>query len=127
MERIQTDKAPAAIGPYSQGMAAGPFVFVSGQIGLAPGAGELVSVDFGPQARQALDNMKAIVEESGYTLSDVASVDVFLTNIQRFQEFNAMYEAFFADHRPARAVIEVRGLPKGAQVEVRCIVFGQSR
>ena len=127
MKAIETEKAPAAIGPYSQGMAAGPFVFVSGQIGLVPGTGELVSVDFGLQARQALDNLKAIVEKSGHSLSDVASVDVFLTSIHRFEEFNAIYEEFFSDHRPARAVIEVRGLPKGAQVEVRCTVFGQSR
>jgi 2-iminobutanoate/2-iminopropanoate deaminase len=127
MRTIQTDHAPAAIGPYSQAVSAGPFVFVSGQIGLEPGAGELVSPDFGPQARQALQNLKAIVEAGGHALSDVASVDVFLTHIQRFQEFNALYEAVFADHRPARAVIEVSGLPKGAQVEVRCIVFDQSR
>lgn len=127
MQMIQTDTAPAAIGPYSQAVAAGAFVFVSGQIGLAPGGGDLVSFDFAPQARQALQNLTAIVEASGHALSDVASVDVFLTNIQRFQEFNALYEAVFADHRPARAVIEVSGLPKGAQVEVRCIVFDQSR
>lgn len=127
MKAIQTDAAPDAIGPYSQAMAAGPFVFVSGQIGLAPGAAELVSPDFGPQARQALQNMKAIVEASGHTLSDVASVDVFLTNIHRFEEFNAMYGEYFSDHRPARAVIEVCGLPKGAQVEIRCLVLRQSR
>lgn len=126
MKTIQTDAAPGAIGPYSQAVSAGPFVFVSGQIGLAPGESEFVSPDFGPQARQALQNLKAIVEASGHALSDVASVDVFLTNIHRFEEFNALYEEFFSDHRPARAVMEVRGLPKAAQLEIRCIVFRQS-
>lgn len=126
MKTIQTDAAPAAIGPYSQGVTAGPFTFISGQIGLAPGAAELISVDFGPQARQALQNVAAIVEASGHLLSDVASVDVFLTNIHRFEEFNDIYKEFFTDHLPARAVIEVSGLPKGAQVEIRCVVLNQS-
>ena len=120
---IQTDNAPAAIGPYSQGLSGGPFRFISGQLGMNPETGELVGPDLASQARQGLENMKQIIIAGGAELKDVAAVDVFLTDMGKFAEFNAIYEEYFTDHRPARAAIEVSALPKSAVFEVKCIVF----
>jgi 2-iminobutanoate/2-iminopropanoate deaminase len=122
---IHTDQAPAAIGPYSQGIAAGSWLFVSGQIGLDPKSGTMASEDLTGQARQALGNLRQIVESAGYALVDVVSVDVFLTDISQFASFNLVYEDFFGGHKPARAVVEVRGLPRGALVEIKCIACRQ--
>jgi len=118
---VETDRAPAAIGPYSQGIAFDPWLFVSGQLGLQPETGELVSHDFSTQARQALENLKQIVLAGGSALDKVATVDVFLTDIGNFSEFNEIYTEYFLDHRPARAVVEVSGLPRAASVEIKCI------
>lgn len=119
---IETNQAPAAIGPYSQGIAVGSWLFVSGQLGLNPETGEMVGTEFGAQVRQALENMRQIVLAGGCDLSHVVAVDVFLTEIEKFAEFNAIYQEYFSEHRPARAVVEVSGLPKGAAVEIKCIV-----
>ncbi len=118
---VQTDRAPAAIGPYSQGIAAAPWLFVSGQLGIQPETGELVSPDFAPQARQALENLRQIVLAAGSDLNQVTAVDVFVTKIENFAEFNKIYTEYFSEHRPARAVVEVSALPKGACVEIKCI------
>ncbi|MCP4348767.1 MAG: RidA family protein [Desulfobacterales bacterium] len=118
---IQTDKAPSAIGPYSQGIGSGSFVFVSGQIGINPETGEMVTSDFAAQTRQVLENMKQILLAAGCGLNNVVSADVFLTDMGNFVEFNGIYQEYFSDHRPARAVIQVSALPKGAVVEVKCI------
>ena len=125
MERstVSTDKAPSAIGPYSQGVTAGPWLFVSGQLGMNPQTGELVGEDLASQARQALDNLKAVVEAGGGTLADVAAVEVFLTDMSTFAAFNAIYAEYFEAHKPARAAIGVAALPKGAAVEVKCIAL----
>jgi 2-iminobutanoate/2-iminopropanoate deaminase len=120
---IHTDMAPAAIGPYSQAIKVKPWLFVSGQIALRPDTGELVGQDFAEQAEQVLKNLRHILEAAGYELSDVVSVDVFLTEIGQFSAFNRIYEAFFSQHKPARAVLEVKGLPRGAQVEIKCMAF----
>ncbi|MCU0587788.1 MAG: RidA family protein [Syntrophobacteraceae bacterium] len=117
---IQTPAAPAAIGPYSQAVQAGNVLFVSGQIGLKPETGEMVGDDFGDQAKQSLENMKRILAAAGYGLSHVVAVDVFLTDMGEFAAFNAIYEVFFSTHKPARAVVEVRALPRGARVEIKC-------
>lgn len=117
-----TDKAPAAIGPYSQAVSTGSFVFVSGQLGIDPATGELVSPDFELQARQALDNLKQIVLASGCKMNQVVSVDVFLSNMSNFSKLNDLYEEYFDNPPPARAVVEVSGLPKRAGVEIKCIV-----
>jgi 2-iminobutanoate/2-iminopropanoate deaminase len=122
---IQTEKAPAAIGPYSQGVQAGPYLFVSGQIGLDPATGQMVGDEFEGQVRQALENLWQIVRSGGCRLEDVVAVDVFLTDIGQFGVFNRLYEAFFGQHKPARAVVEVKGLPRGALVEVKCIACKQ--
>jgi 2-iminobutanoate/2-iminopropanoate deaminase len=118
---LHTSLAPAAIGPYSQGISTGPFVFVSGQIGIDPETGELIGPDFAAQARRSLENLRQIVLSGGCELSHVVAVDVFLTDIDDFAEFNKIYEEFFSEHRPARAVVQVCALPKGALIELKCI------
>jgi 2-iminobutanoate/2-iminopropanoate deaminase len=119
---IATPAAPKAIGPYSQAVACGGLVFVSGQIPLDPATGELVGPDFASQAERALANMAAIVAAAGADLTQVAKVNVSLTDLARFGEFNEIYAACFGEHRPARAVVQVAALPRGAQVEVEAIV-----
>ena len=120
---IQTNNAPSAIGPYSQGIAAPPWLFVSGQIGLNPETGELVGPDLASQARQALENLRQIVLAAGCDLNCVTAVDVFVTDMGDFAKFNAIYTEYFSAHRPARAVVEVSALPKGAKVEIKCIAY----
>jgi len=121
MEAIQTAKAPAAIGPYSQAIRANGFVFVSGQIPIDPQSGEIVSGGFSEQARQSLENLKQILIASGSGLDKVLAVDVFITDISCFAALNKVYEEYFSAHKPARAVVEVKGLPRGVLVEVKCV------
>ena len=118
---IQTDRAPAAIGPYSQAIRVDKWLFVSGQIGLVPATGQLVGDGLIDQATQALQNMRHILEAAGCKLHDVVSADVFLVDIGQFGTFNGIYEEFFAGHKPARAVVEVKALPRGALVEIKCV------
>ena len=120
---IQTDQAPAAIGPYSQGIEVASWLFVSGQLGIQPETGELVSSDFVPQARQALENLFQIVLAAGYDLNHVVAVDVFVTDLNNFANFNDIYADYFSEHWPARAVVEVSRLPKDACVEIKCIAY----
>ena len=120
---IQTDRAPGAIGPYSQGITAVPFLFVSGQLGIQPGTGELVSSDFKVQAKQALENLLQIVLAAGYNLNQIVAVDVFVTDLNNFANFNEIYAEYFSEHRPARAVVEVSRLPKDACIEIKCIAY----
>jgi 2-iminobutanoate/2-iminopropanoate deaminase len=120
-QAIQTEAAPAAIGPYSQGIVAGPLVFVSGQLGLDPQTGEMKGADLVAQANQALSNLKAVLEAAGCGVRHVTAVDVFLVDMNDFAEFNGIYETFFIDHKPARAVVAVRALPKNGLVEIKCI------
>lgn len=120
---IQTDRAPAAIGPYSQGVSAGGWLFISGQLGMVPETGIIVDTDFAAQTRQALENLRQILLAGGCDLADVVSVDVFLPDLANFADFNAVYEAFFSAHRPARAVVEVSALPKNADIEIKCIAL----
>ena len=120
---IQTDRAPGAIGPYSQGITAVPFLFVSGQLGIQPKTGELVSSDFKVQAKQALENLLQIVLAAGYNLNQIVAVDVFVTDLNNFANFNEIYAEYFSEHRPARAVVEVSRLPKDACIEIKCIAY----
>jgi len=121
LKPFNTDNAPAAIGPYSQAMTAGEMLFVSGQLGMSPKTGEMVGEDLVSQARQAMENLKNILTDAGLTLEEVASVDVFLTDMADFAEFNGIYQGYFSEHKPARAVVAVKALPKGGCVEVKCI------
>ena len=120
---IETPKAPAAIGPYSQAIATEKMLFVSGQLGLIPDSGELCGSDIVSQARQALKNLSQVVVAGGSDLNSVVSVDVFLANISDFAEFNKIYQEIFTAHKPSRAVIGVNGLPKNALVEIKCIAL----
>lgn len=121
LQFVHTEKAPAAIGPYSQAVQAGPWLFVSGQIPLEPETGRMVGDDFEAQARQALQNIQAVLNAAGYGMNDVVAVDVFLIDLGLFQTFNALYEKAFGAHKPARAVVQVSALPRGAQIEIKCI------
>ena len=118
---VETDRAPAAIGPYSQGISMDPWLFVSGQLGIQPETGELVDHDFSAQARQALENLKQVVLAGGSNLDNVIAVDVFLTDMGNFETFNGIYSEYFSGHQPARAVVEVSALPRKASVEIKCI------
>jgi len=120
-ETVHTDAAPRAIGPYSQAMAAAGWVFVSGQIPLDPASGELVQGSFADQARRVLANLDAILRAAGVERRAVVKVTVYLTDVGKFAELNEVYASFFGDHRPARAVVGVASLPRGAQVEIEAL------
>ena len=121
LKSFNTNNAPAVIGHYSQAMTAADMLFVSGQLGMNPKTGEMVGKDLKSQARQAMENLKNIITDAGLTLDDVASVDVFLTNMADFGNFNEIYEKYFSRHKPARAVVAVKALPKAGCVEVKCV------
>lgn len=123
LQPVQTDKAPAAIGPYSQGIAVGHLLYVSGQLGLDPESGDLVAPDFDSQAHQSLENLKQIVTAGGSDMQHVAQVDVYITHMGNFSTFNEIYKEYFGEHRPARCVVEVSHLPKGAAIEVKCVAI----
>jgi len=120
---IQTDRAPAPVGPYSQAIAAtGSMLFVAGQIPLDPQSGKLSDGDVAAQTKRALLNLQAVVEAAGVTLGDVVKTTVFLANMDEFAEMNAVYAEFFtSDDPPARACVEVARLPKDVRVEIDCI------
>lgn len=126
LEFIATDKAPAAVGPYSQAIRAGGFVYVSGQLGMVPATGQFAGADFEAQARQALANMGAILSEAGCRITDIVSVDVFVTDLANFKLFNGIYDEFMAGHRPARAAVQVSALPLGGIVEIKCVALARS-
>ncbi|BCS87558.1 Rid family detoxifying hydrolase [Pseudodesulfovibrio sediminis] len=119
---IHTDKAPAAVGPYSQATTANGTLYVSGQLGIIPGKSELAD-GFKAQTKQALENLKAILEEAGSSLEKVLAVDVFVMDMGKFADLNAIYAEYFTDHKPARAAIQVAGLPLGGLVELKCIAL----
>jgi 2-iminobutanoate/2-iminopropanoate deaminase len=121
METIQTDAAPAAIGPYSQAMTTDGFVFCSGQIPLDPKTMQLVDGGIEEQTRQVFRNIQAVLEAAGLTLNHVIKTTVFLQDISEFATMNAVYAACFGEHAPARSAVEVAKLPLGAKVEIECI------
>jgi 2-iminobutanoate/2-iminopropanoate deaminase len=120
---ISTDSAPAAIGPYSQGMRLGNLLFCSGQIPLEPSTGELVKDDIEGQARRCLQNLAAVAEAAGGSLANAVRCTVYLTDMNDFARVNEVYGEFFGGGEPpARVAIAVAGLPKGADVEIDAIV-----
>ncbi len=121
MKTVNTPEAPAAVGPYSQAVTSGGFVFTSGQIPLEPETGELVAGGFEAEVRRALENLDAVLRAAGTHRSRVVKVTVFLTDMGRFGVFNGLYEEFFGPHRPARSVVEVAALPRGARVELEAV------
>jgi 2-iminobutanoate/2-iminopropanoate deaminase len=120
-EVIATDQAPKAIGPYSQAVGLGSLVFLSGQIPLEPATGAIVEGGFEVQTRRVLDNLDAVLRAAGCDRNQVVKTTVYLTDLTRFAEFNQTYGDFFGDHRPARAVVGVAALPRGAALEVEAV------
>ena len=121
MDFISTDKAPAAIGPYSQATVAGNLVFCSGQIPIVPATGQLLEGDTAAQAKLVMSNMAAVLAAAGCGLNDVVKTTIFLASMDDFGAVNAVYAEAFGDHRPARATVEVSRLPKSVAVEIDCI------
>lgn len=119
---ISTDKAPKAIGPYSQAIETQDFIFISGQIPVDPLTGEL-KTDIKEATIQIMNNIKAILQEAGLGLDSIVKTTVFLTNIEDFKEFNSIYETFFQKDPPARSTIAVKELPRGARLEIEAIAF----
>ena len=122
-ERIQTDQAPAAIGPYSQAIRAGGFVFVSGQIPIAPATGEFVSGEIAAQTEQVLKNLAAVLEAAGSGLDKVVKTTVFLADMKEFSQMNEVYARFFSGPTPARATVAAAGLPRDARVEIEAVAL----
>lgn len=120
---VYTEKAPKPIGPYSQAVLVegGKLLFVSGQIPIDPATGEIVGKSMEEQAERAIRNMLAIVEEAGGSTENIVKVTAFLSDIKDYPKFNEVYEKFFSESKPARAVVEVANLPKGVKVEIECI------
>lgn len=120
MNVISTEKAPAAIGPYSQGLDVGTMVFVSGQLPIDPVTGAMAET-VEEQAAQSLANIKHILEADGLTMANVVKTTVFLADLTDFPAVNAVYETFFAKPFPARSCVQVAAIPKGAKLEIECI------
>ena len=121
-EAIHTDAAPAAIGTYSQAIRHNDTVYVSGQIPLDPATGEVVSEEIGPQIIQVFENLRNVAEASGSDLSRALKVTVFLTDLGHFAQVNEVMAQYFSEPYPARAAVEVAGLPKGVQVEADAVL-----
>ncbi len=122
MKTISTSKAPQAIGPYSQGNQVGQLVFFSGQIPLDPATGAMVGQTISEQTTQVMKNIQALVESVGVGLGAIVKTTVFLQNMSDFAAFNEVYASFLKPPFPARSTVEVAALPKGALVEIECIV-----
>ncbi len=118
---IQTKDAPSAIGPYSQGVVAGGFLFTAGQIALDPATGEVVSGDVAAQATRVLQNLTAVLSAAGATWSDVVKTTVFLQDMSDFAKVNEAYSAALGNARPARTTVAVAGLPRGVRVEIDAV------
>lgn len=123
MKPISSPDAPAAIGPYSQAIQAGNFVFCSGQIPIDPKVGKITTDDFEAQTKQVLANVAAVLAGAGLTTKDVVKSTVFLKDMTDFPKLNPLYEAAFASHKPARSTIQVAKLPLDARVEIEVIAY----
>lgn len=120
---VATDQAPGAIGPYSQAIRAGAWLFCSGQVALDPATGQLVQGEVAAQTHQALRNLRAVLQAAGSDLSRVVKTTVFLIDMGDFAAMNEVYATFFSASPPARSTIAVAALPRGARVEVECIAL----
>ena len=120
-KRIHTEKAPAAIGPYSQAIDLGELIYTSGQIPVAPDGS--ISDNISEQTRQALENLKAVVEAAGSSFDKVVKTTVFITDMAQFGEINAVYAEFFSEPYPARSCVQVAALPKGVSIEIEAIAL----
>ena len=122
-QRVQTDNAPAAIGPYSQAIKANGFVFVSGQVGFDPKTGEFVPGGVAEQTEQVLKNVSAVLEAAGSSLDQVVKTTVFLADMKEFSAMNEVYAKFFSGPPPARATVAAAGLPRDARVEIEVVAL----
>jgi len=122
-EIISTSEAPGAIGPYSQAVRSGSFLFCSGQIPLDPKSGELVQGDIAAQTQRVLNNIAAVLRAEGLTFDHVVKTTIFLTNLGDFQIVNKIYGSYFKQDPPARSTVQVAALPKGANVEIEVIAM----
>jgi len=120
---IHTEKAPKAIGPYSQAIQAGSFLFLSGQIPLDPKTGELVKGDIRQQTQQVLENLKGVLESQKLGMEDVVKVTIFLKNIGDFNQVNGVYGTYFSSSPPARSTVAVAGLPRDVEIEIEAIAL----
>jgi len=121
MKPVSSSSAPAAIGPYSQAIVSGGFVFCSGQLGLDPATGQFAAADTAGQTQQVLLNLRAVLEAAGSGMQQVLKTTVFLTDLNDFVAMNAAFEKAFGAHKPARSTVEVKRLPKDARVEIECL------
>jgi len=122
IKTISTQQAPAAIGPYSQGVVADNLLFISGQLPIDPAVGKIIDGNIGAKTRQIILNAQAIAKEAGTDLSKVVKTTIFLTDLTDFQEVNAAYGAFFPEAPPARSTIQVAALPLGSNIEIEFIL-----
>src|SRR5690554_225199 len=122
---LATEKAPAAVGPYSQGVKAGDFVYTSGQLPIDPQTGQLVQEDIQSATRLALNNVKAVLEQGGASLETVVKVTVYVKDMNNFGDINEVYAEFFTDHKPARSLVEVARLPKDGVIEIEAIAIAK--
>ena len=120
---IATDKAPAAIGPYSQATPAADFLFASGQIPLDPKTGQMATGSIEEQAKLVLENIKNVLESSGFTMEQVLKTTVFATSMDNFAPINGVYAQYFAENPPARSFVAVKELPRNAQVEIEVVAW----
>jgi 2-iminobutanoate/2-iminopropanoate deaminase len=120
-EIVSTNKAPGAIGPYSQAVKVGNLLFTSGQIAIDPKTGELVEGDIKVQTKQVLENLKAVLEAAGSGLDKVVKTTVFINDMDKFGDVNGVYSSFFSGDYPARSCVQVARLPKDVAVEIECV------
>jgi 2-iminobutanoate/2-iminopropanoate deaminase len=123
MKFLHSDRAPKAIGPYSQAVRSGSFLYTSGQIPLDPATGEMVTGDFEAMTRRVFENLEAVLESGGASFRNVVKTTVFLKSMADFQVMNGIYTEYFGDHKPARSTVAVAELPKGAPLEIELIAI----
>jgi 2-iminobutanoate/2-iminopropanoate deaminase len=122
-EVIHSEKAPAALGPYSQAIKVGNFIYTSGQVGIDPANGDLISWQLRDQVHQVFKNLQAVLEAAGASLQNVVKTTVFLAHMSDFAEMNSIYAEYFGENRPARSTVEVARLPKDALVEIEAVAI----
>ncbi|MFC1693947.1 RidA family protein [Candidatus Latescibacterota bacterium] len=120
-KEIRTDQAPSPVGPYSQAVQSGGFIFCSGQVALEPDTGKLMDTDIESETKRVMENLKAVLEAAGSSLDHVVKTSIFLRDINDFGRVNSVYASYFKDIPPARSTIQAAALPKGAGVEIECI------
>jgi len=121
MTAVSSADAPKAIGPYSQGIRVGPFLFLSGQVGLDPATGQMVDGDVAAQTRRVLENLAAVLKSAGLSLADVARTTIYLADMNDFAKVNEVYGSYFSEPYPARATVQVARLPRDARVEIDAV------